>query len=53
LKLMLSLRAALYNLTGNETRPKVRCPFHTVDAMASIVAQTFLVCFVSGGAHGS
>src|ERR1700733_2271418 len=30
---MLSLRAALYNLTGNETSPKVRCPFHTVDAM--------------------
>src|SRR5579872_5457186 len=30
---MLSLRAALYNLTGNETSPKVRCPFQTVDAI--------------------
>src|SRR5581483_5556744 len=35
LKLMLSLRAALYNLIGNDTRPKVRCPFHTVDAIGS------------------
>ncbi len=33
LKLMLSLRAAEYNLTGNETNPKVRCPFQTVDAI--------------------
>src|SRR5260370_41288760 len=34
LKLMLSLRAALYNLTGNDTSPKVRCPFQTVDAIS-------------------
>jgi hypothetical protein len=33
LKLMLSLLAALYNLTGKETKPNVRCPFQTVDAM--------------------
>jgi len=33
LKLMLSLRAALYNLTGNETSPNVRCPFQTVEAI--------------------
>jgi hypothetical protein len=31
---MLSPRAALYNLTGSETSPNVRCPFHTVDAIA-------------------
>jgi hypothetical protein len=35
LKLMLSLRAALYNLIGNETSPNVRCPFQTVDAIAA------------------
>src|SRR3954463_10790396 len=33
LKLTVSLRAALYNLTGKDTRPKVRWPFHTVEAI--------------------
>ena len=46
LKLMLSLRAALYNLMGNDTSPKVRCPFQTVDAMASypIRKHSWLFC---------
>src|SRR3954468_6848537 len=35
LKLTVSLRAALYNLTGKDTRPKVRWPFHTVEAIKS------------------
>src|ERR1700676_646875 len=30
---MFSLRAAVYSFTGNETSPKVRCPFQTVVAM--------------------
>src|SRR5690349_1028296 len=33
LKLTVSLRAALKRRTGNETRPKVRWPFHTLDAI--------------------
>src|SRR5436305_10882693 len=33
LKLTVSLRAALYNLTGKDTKPKVRWPFHTVEAI--------------------
>src|SRR5258707_13569090 len=30
LKLTVSPRAQLNRCTGNETRPKVRCPFHTL-----------------------
>jgi len=33
LKLTLSLRAALYNFTGSDKRPKVRYPFQIVLAM--------------------
>src|ERR1051326_5358475 len=33
LKLMVSLRAALNNRTGKETRPNVRCPFQTLLAI--------------------
>src|SRR5215467_10006493 len=51
---MVSPRAALYNLTGNETSPKVRCPFQTVDAIGGFllsprsIPQTFLHIFVAG-----
>src|SRR5258708_10959194 len=33
LKLTVSLRAALYNFTGSDSSPNVRCPFHTVLAI--------------------
>ena len=33
---MVSLRAALKSRIGNETRPKVRWPFQTLDAIKSL-----------------
>ena len=38
---MLSPRAALYNLTGKETRPKVRCPFQTLVAICNLTLRSF------------
>src|ERR1700683_2879820 len=34
---MVSLRAALNRRIGNETRPKVRWPFHTLDAISTLL----------------
>src|SRR5947207_13580557 len=33
LNLIFSARAAFWSLTGMETRPKLKCPFHTVAAI--------------------
>jgi hypothetical protein len=35
-----SLRAALYNLMGSDSKPKVRCPFHTVLAILNVLPET-------------
>src|SRR5215472_4687581 len=37
LKLMRSLRAAVVKRTGIEIKPKVRCPFQTVEAMPQLL----------------
>ena len=44
LKLIVSLRAALNSRTGNETIPKVRWPFQTLDAIIAAPDQQ-LPCF--------
>ena len=41
LKLIRSLRAAVVIRTGIEIKPKVRCPFHTVEAMQKLLCKSF------------
>src|SRR6516225_3655309 len=46
LKLMRSVRAAVVKRTGIEIKPKVRCPFQTVEAIQKLLCQSFpgLMC---------
>src|SRR6184192_2308182 len=41
LKLMRSVRAAVVSRTGIEIKPKVRCPFQTVEAMQKLLHKSF------------
>src|SRR6266568_7401531 len=41
LKLMRSVRAAVVKRTGIEIKPKVRCPFQTVEAMQKLLCESF------------
>ena len=47
----LSLRAALYNFTGNESSPKVRCPFQTVLAIQYLQNRASLSCLAQKIVH--
>src|SRR5215470_17878347 len=41
LKLMRSVRAAVVKRTGIEIKPKVRCPFQTVEAIQKLLRKSF------------
>src|SRR5689334_15573097 len=46
LKLMRSVRAAVVSRTGIEIKPKVRCPFQTVEAMQKLLRKSFPGCLL-------